>query len=400
MAEDWTRAILHVDMDAFYASVEQRDRPELCGSPVIVGGAAERRGVVSAASYEARAFGVQSAMPTARAQRLCPQAVFLPVRMDRYTEVSRQVHELFTRFTPVIERISVDEAFLDVTGCQRLLGPPARIGRDLKALVRAETGLTASVGAAPTRYVAKVASDLEKPDGLVVIPEDQVLERLAPLPVRRIWGVGRTAAARLGALGIETIGQLRAWPRATLVEHFGAAGAHLHDFARGIDPTPVHEGDPEKSVSNETTFATDVTSVEDLERTLLALSDSVATRVRAKGLTGRTVQLKVRYQDFTMVTRRITLPSPTCVASEIHATACRLLEDRTEAGTRPVRLIGVGLSGFDRTGQRQTSLFGALGAADPGRHESAERAADAIRKKLGPRAIGRGSSLLDHEPEG
>lgn len=395
MPDFWPRAILHVDMDAFYASVEQHDDPSLRGKPVIVGGSAEGRGVVSAASYEARAFGVHSAMPTARARRLCPGGVFLPVRMERYQEVSAEVHAVFAHFTPAIQPVSVDEAFLDITGCQRLFGRPPDIARALKDRVRDETGLTASVGVAPTRFVAKVASDLEKPDGLVVIPQDDVLGRLAPLGIERIWGVGHVGQERLHRLGIHTIADLRAWPEATLREHFGSGGADLYRLARGQDATPVVTREPEKSVSNENTFAHDIEELAQLLRALRQLSDKVGRRLRKKDLSGRVVQLKVRYDDFSTVTRRVTLPAPTCLGAEIFAAASDLLRSRTEAGTRPVRLIGVGVSHFRNADNQQGQLFGALGEDEPDRMERLERAADRIRDKLGDHSIGRGSNLSE-----
>jgi DNA polymerase-4 len=388
----WPRAILHVDMDAFYASVEQLDCPELRGKPVIVGGPKER-GVVSAASYEARAFGVHSAMPIGKARRLCPNGIFLPVRMKRYMEISSVIHELFYSFTPVVQPISCDEAFLDVTGSQRLFGSPPGIAAKIKTSIREQTGLTASVGVAASRFVAKIASELEKPDGLTVIAAEDTLERLAPLAVGRIWGVGAVLEKNLHKLGIETIGQLRGWPRETLLAKFGSAGESLYDLSRGIDLSEVHDRDPEKSVSNETTFAVDVMSLGELENTLLALSDKVAARLRKNDLRGKTVQMKLRYSDFSTVTRRLTLPHATCTGTEIFTSARELLRTRTEAGVRPVRLIGVGVSGFCEEAERQSSLFGSLETGDSEKAETFERAVDQIRKKLGSDAIGRASQM-------
>lgn len=400
----WPRAILHVDMDAFFASVEQLDNPDLHGKPVIVGGSLDGRGVVAAASYEARAFGVHSAMPTARAYRLCPRGVFLPGRMERYGEVSKVIHAIFARFTPLVRPLSVDEAFLDVTGCQRLFGPPAAIGRRLKETIRAETGLTASVGAAPTLFVAKVASDLEKPDGLVLIREEEVLDRLAPLPIRRIWGVGPKLAERLERLGVHTVEQLRAWPLDALVAKYGEMGGQLWRLARGIDPREIHDQgrEPEKSISNETTFAKDILDRAQLERILLRLADKVASRAREAGYRGRVVQLKLRYDDFGTVTRRVSLPTPTHLAREIHAAALRLLRERTEAGRRPARLIGVGIAHLVTAGPTQGGLFSAtdtsIDEAELQRTEALERATDEIRARLGRSAIGRASLLLQPDP--
>ncbi len=390
----WPRAIIHVDMDAFYASVEQLDNPELRDKPVVVGGSAKGRGVVCAASYAARKFGIHSAMPASRARRLCPHGIFLPVRMGRYTEVSKQVHEIFLEFTPMVQPVSVDEAFLDITGSQRLMGAPGSIARQLKQAVKARTGLTASVGVAPTRFAAKLASDLEKPDGLVVIPRDQIMSRLEPLPVSRIWGVGKVTAGKLSRLGIQTIGDLRTWPEQSLTEHFGNAGKSLWALAHGLDPSPVNTKTPEKSISNETTFPEDICSIPQLEHVLIRLSDKVARRLRTRNLRGRTIQLKLRYNDFTTITRRQTLPEPTCVGDMIFSIARRLLRERSEAGTRPARLIGVGVSGFDEQECRQMKLFTDQQTGRSTRREAVERTTDAICDKLGPKAIGRASSML------
>ncbi len=404
--KSWPRAILHVDMDAFFAAVEQLDHPEYRGKPVIIGGRAEHRGVVSTASYEARKFGVHSAMPTARAKALCPKGIFLPVRMHRYAEVSGIIHEIFTHYTPKVLPLSVDEAFLDITGSQRLFGPPRQLSMKLKQEILDSTGLTASVGVAPCLFVAKVASDLQKPDGLVLVPEEKVLDTLAPLPVGRIWGVGKVMQKHLNKLGIETISQLRSWPLKTLQENFGNTGDHLYNLARGIDDREVTEPDAEKSVSNETTFAEDVTKCAELEKTLLALADKVATRCRAADLAGRVVQIKLRYSDFSTVTRRITLATPVCTGQVLFRHGVKLLREKTEAGSRPVRLIGIGLSNFNAPPATQGDLFnshaesGKTSADETDRKsEKAERALDRIREKLGDDMIGRGSLLLEPDDE-
>lgn len=385
----WPRAVLHVDMDAFFASVEQLDDPRLRGRPVVVGGPAETRGVVAAASYEARKYGIHSAMAMSKALRLCPHAVRVSPRGDRYAEISDLVHAVFERYSPAVQPVSIDEAFLDVTGCQRLFGEPAEIASAIKTDIRRETGLTASVGVAPCRFVAKIASDLEKPDGLVVIPEAEVLSRLAPLAVGKMWGVGRVTAEKLRKLGVETIGELRQWPAETLREHFGSAGDSLHSLARGLDPTPVCDGGSEKSISNENTFARDVTSLPELECELLRLADKVAERARRRGYRGGVAHLKVRYEDFSTVTRQARLPSPTCTGDEIYRAARTLLRQKTEAGARPVRLIGVGISALSSAADRQASLFEPGG----GRREELDRAADAVRDKFGDDLIGRASTL-------
>ncbi|MDR0363342.1 MAG: DNA polymerase IV, partial [Planctomycetota bacterium] len=386
----WKRAILHVDMDAFYASVEQLDNPEYRGKPVLVGGAADSRGVVSAASYEARPYGARSAMPMAKAIRLCPHAIIVtPPRMNRYREISDIIFAIFGRVTPLVQPVSLDEAFLDVTGCQRLHGDPVTIARRIRLSIKRETGLTASVGVASCRFVAKIASDLNKPDGLAVIPENEMLERLAPLSVSRIWGVGPVTGGKLERLGVKTIGQLREWPEDALVNALGQAGADLFRLARGIDDSSVRPDEEEKSISHETTFAKDIVDRDELETVLLGLAEKVACRLRRHALSGRVVLLKLRYDDFTMVTRRKTLHSPTCLAVTVSKVGVELLRERTEAGTRPVRLLGVGVSGFaDKGGQG--GLFRNEAEDDP-RVERLERTADRIREKLGKAAIQRAS---------
>jgi DNA polymerase-4 len=377
-------------MDAFYASVEQLDNPEYRGKPVLVGGAADSRGVVSAASYEARPYGARSAMPMAKAIRLCPHAIIVtPPRMNRYREISDIIFAIFGRVTPLVQPVSLDEAFLDVTGCQRLHGDPVTIARRIRLSIKRETGLTASVGVASCRFVAKIASDLNKPDGLAVIPENEMLERLAPLSVSRIWGVGPVTGGKLERLGVKTIGQLREWPEDALVNALGQAGADLFRLARGIDDSSVRPDEEEKSISHETTFAKDIVDRDELETVLLGLAEKVACRLRRHALSGRVVLLKLRYDDFTMVTRRKTLHSPTCLAVTVSKVGVELLRERTEAGTRPVRLLGVGVSGFaDKGGQG--GLFRNEAEDDP-RVERLERTADRIREKLGKAAIQRAS---------
>ena len=289
--------ILHVDMDAFYASVEQRDRPELRGQPVIVGGIAGR-GVVSAASYEARKFGVHSAMPMVTARRLCPHGVFLPVRMKHYAQVSRQIRDIFLTFMPLVEPLSLDEAFLDVRGCEGRFGATPEIGRAIKEQIRAETGLTASVGVAANKFLAKLASDHGKPGGFVVLPPEQVTDFLAPLPVGRIWGVGKKAEQRLHALGVRTIGQLAALPEGVLIDHFGEAGRNIGQLTRGQDDRSVMPDREAKSVSTETTFARDIGDRDVLRACLLDLVDHLASRLRQSGLHARTVDVKIRSSDF------------------------------------------------------------------------------------------------------
>lgn len=389
----WDRAILHVDMDAFYASVEQLDNPEYRGKPVIVGGSPQSRGVVSAASYEARPYGVRSAMPMTRAVRLCPHAVFLHPRMKRYAEVSSVVFNIFSRVTPLVQPVSLDEAFLDVTGCQRLHGDPITIAKRIRASIKRETGLTASVGVASCRFVAKIASDMDKPDGLTVIPEEDMFARLDPMPVSRIWGVGPVTNKKLESMGINTIGQLRQWPLDALEGALGQHGVDLHLLANGHDDSEVSPDDEEKSLSHEHTFSVDILDMETLESVLLEQAEKVATRLRKHELAGRTICLKLRYNDFSTVTRRKSQSEATCLADTIYLEARSLLHGRTEAGKRPVRLIGVGVSGLTRQTDVQKSLF-AGGTTQQKKKERLERTADSIRAKLGKNAIGRASVKL------
>jgi DNA polymerase-4 len=382
--------ILHVDMDAFYASVEQRDRPELRGRPVIVGGIGPR-GVVSAASYEARTFGVHSAMPIVTARRLCPHGVFLPVRMRHYAAIAHQLRDIFLSFTPLVEPLSLDEAFLDVHGCQGLFGPAPEIARAVKARVRAETGLVASVGVAPNKFLAKLAGDLGKPDGCVVLPAERVAEFLAPLPVGRVWGVGARGEKRLHALGVRTVGELAALPERLLVEHFGEAGRQVWHLANGRDDRAVVPDREAKSVSTETTFAQDVGDREALRAWLLDLVDHLAGRLRQHGLRARTVDLKVRSSDFRTRTRSMSVAEPTDLTDAIWRAARELLERAVTAEVLPLRLLGVGATNLVRDAAVQGDLFD---EAERRRRAALDRTVDAIRHQLGPGAIRRGS-LLD-----
>jgi len=389
--------ILHVDMDAFYASVEQRDRPELGGRPVIVGGIPRERGVVAAASYEARRFGVHSAMPAATAVRLCPQGVFLRPRIDHYAAISGQIQEIFRRFTPLVEPLSLDEAFLDVRGSVRLFGSEEEIARRIKSVIREELRLVASVGVAPNKFLAKIASDLEKPDGLVVVRSGQEQAFLDPLPVGRLWGVGKVGCRAFESLGIRTIGQLRALPRETLVNRFGAPGEQIWRLARGIDDRPVVPEHQAKSLSHETTFECDVSDRQVLRSWLLDLVEQVGRRVRACGLKGRTVGMKVRYSDFRTVTRAETLGEPTDLTSEIWRAAVGLFENRLPAALPPVRLLGVSLTGLDASAERQALLFN---REERTRQSRLDRVTDQIQDRFGQSAIGRAAAIRrEHNKE-
>jgi len=379
--------ILHVDLDAFFAAVEQRDRPELRGKPVIVGGDPGARGVVSTASYEARVFGVHSAMPLRTAAALCPGGVFLPVDGAKYRRESRRVMEILGRFTSLLEQVSIDEAFLDVAGSEALFGAPEAIARRIKAAVREEIGLTASVGVATTKLVAKVASDLRKPDGLVVVQPGEEAAFLAPLPITRLWGVGEQTRAALAEHGVRTIGDLAALPVDVLVRRLGAHGATLHERALGIDPSPVTGEVAAKSVSHEHTFDVDTADREVIERTLLALAEGVASRLRAGGVRASTVTVKVRDSTFHTVSRQRTLPEPTDLADPIFRTALDLV--RPEVRGRRVRLLGVGTHGLGEPAQ-----MGLFATEDP-RRRAAVEAQDEIRRKYGSRALTRARLLGD-----
>ena len=390
------RIIAHVDMDSFFTAVEVLDDPALAGRPVIVGAdpkGGAGRGVVSAASYEARRFGVHSAMPISQAYRLCPQGVFLPGRMRRYSELSRQVMAVLETFTPLVEQVSVDEAFLDLTGCRRLLGAPREMGQAIKRLIKQRTALTASVGIGPNKLVAKVASDLEKPDGLVLVETRQAAAFLRDLPIRRLWGVGPKTEQQLGALGVRTIGDLAALPPEMLELRFGEYGQDLHQRANGIDDDPVCLEREEKSLGRETTFDQDTADQRRLTATLLGLCDEVAARLRRHGLAGRTITLKLRYQGFETHTFRRTLAADLDETAALFAIAKRLFGDHYTAA-RKVRLIGVTVSNFGGGG-RQAELFDPPPAVRRKR-ASVEQAVDVVRGKYGNRALVRGS-VLDNE---
>ncbi|GGR81242.1 DNA polymerase IV [Micromonospora fulviviridis] len=387
-ADDTGCPILHVDMDAFFASVEVRRRPELRGRPVVVGGIGPR-GVVSSASYEARRFGVRSAMPTARARALCPQAVYLPPDFTAYSAASRAVMRIFRDVTPLVEPLSLDEAFLDVAGARRLFGAPTEIARLIRRRVAEEQDLTCSVGVAPSKFVAKLGSTRAKPDGLLVVPATRVLEFLHPLPVAALWGVGERSAEALRRLGLHTVGDLAEAPPGLLRRAVGEASAgHLHELAWGRDPRRVSPEHVEKSIGAEVTFDTDVTDPAEIRRALLALAEKAGARLRAAGQVGRTVSLKVRLADFRTVSRSRTLGVPTDTAREMFDTAWALWT--ALAPGEPVRLVGVrmeGLAAAEETPQQLT-----LGAPERGWRE-AEAAADAAAARFGRSVIGPASLL-------
>ena len=389
------RVIAHADMDAFYASVEQLDNPALRGRPVIVGGRSNR-GVVTSASYEARRYGVRSAMPTVQARRLCPNGLFVPGRMDRYVEVSRAVRSVFESFSPVVEPLSLDEAFIDLTGSERLLGPPLDVGRAMKRRMREETGLVVSVGIAPTKMAAKILSDMSKPDGLLYLGAEYVTEFLAPLPVERLWGVGRVTLKKMHAAGIHTIGELAACEPALLKAHFGSFGAHLHELANGIDPRPVIPDWQRKSYGEESTFPRDLERASlELRRILIAHGEALGRRLRSDRVRARTVTLKLKLARplgegrYPVLTRSFSLERPTDDGVEISNVALALL-DRVREPDR-IRLAGIHVHNLERSEPRQMGLFEAS-AAHPrdSKRERLNQALDSLAKRFGEETVTRG----------
>ncbi|NLK09029.1 MAG: DNA polymerase IV [Firmicutes bacterium] len=332
--------IMHVDMDSFFASVEQRDHPELRGKPVIIGGRKDsRRGVVSTCSYEARKFGVHSAMPIGQAVRLCPDGIFLPGNHDKYEKISKEIRQVFAKFSPVVENLSIDEAFLDMTGCEHLHRSLPAMGNAVKQAIYDAVQLSASVGIAPNKFVAKLASDYRKPDGLTIIALEQIKDWLAPMPVTNIWGIGEKTAEILAAWQIHTIQELRHCSKTQLIQYFGKHGRNLYWLARGVDHRAVEPDTEAKSMGKETTFRENVTDTAVLRQVLAKLVALVGARLRKNGLWARTITIKLRYSDFTTITRSSSLPQPINSDDTIFETADRLL--KKNRGTAPVRLIGV-----------------------------------------------------------
>jgi nucleotidyltransferase/DNA polymerase involved in DNA repair len=389
-------AILHIDMDAFYAAVEVRDHPELRGKPVVIGSPPDKRGVVSTASYEARQFGIRSAMPSRTAGKLCPHAVFLPVRMARYLEVSEQVMAIIESFTPIYEQLSVDEAFLDVAGVLRRWKTGEAVAIALKQRIRKQTGLTASVGVAPNKFLAKLASDLKKPDGLFVVPDepDAIARFLAALPVSRIWGVGKVTEKRLHECGLRTIGDVQRIPRGTLASYVGEALAvHMQELAWGRDDRPVVTEHQAKSISSETTFDEDCTDAQVVRQVLVEQVEQVGRRLRRDGRKARVGHIRIRYEDFSTITRQQAFARPTHADRDLLRCATLLWE--REHAARPVRLIGFGVSGLDGEEPLQGELNLGPFTREPelGKVERLDTVVDTLREQFGRDALKRGSAL-------
>ena len=377
-----TPAILHVDMDAFYASVEMRDEPSLRGLPVCVGGPSDKRGVIAAASYEAREFGVHSAMPTAQAKRLCPDLVLLPANFDKYTSVSREIMSIFHRYTPIVEPLSLDEAFLDLSGTERLFGDAIDVGHRIKDDIKREVALVASIGVAPSKFLAKLASDLDKPDGFRVIEESEIRTVLDPLPVSKIFGVGPRTAKRLESLGVTTVGDLATRSRPDVLKEFGASGAWIHDLANGIDTRRVSPNRVEKSHGMERTFAEDISDLEELRLFLYEFCEEVSYDLRNRGLRGRTITLKARYWNFKTVTRSKTVDVPINGGKRIYGVARELFN---RIPTAPLRLLGVQVSNLsDVRAPIQTGLFNHPDPTRPTAPDSrTTEALDKLRRRFG-----------------
>jgi DNA polymerase-4 len=378
--------ILHIDMDAFYASVEQLDNPQLKNKCVIVGGTSNR-GVVSAASYEARQFGVRSAMPIYQAKQKCPHGIFVPPRMERYQAVSKKIMAVLRDFSPLVEPVSIDEAYVDITGCQRLFGEPQEIAWEIKRKIKETVNLTCSIGIAPNKFLAKIASDMQKPDGLTLITPDKVAAFVDSLPMNKVPGVGNKMQHQLELLGIVTLGDVQRLPQKTLQRHLGKFGVRLRTLSAGADDSPVTPHAAHKSISSERTLAADTRDRELLKRCLLSQSAEVARQLRQAGVLAKTITLKIKDADFKTFTRRTTIAIPCQSSKTIYEQAARLLDEYKI--TKKIRLIGVGTSGFSPiTASVQMGLFEHGQEAD-GDWEKVDKTLDAIRIKFGKDVVGR-----------
>ena len=383
---------MHVDMDAFFASVEQEDNPELKRKPVIVGGVyLSNRGVVSTASYEARKYGVHSAMPIIKAKQLCPNGIYLPGRHRRYEEISQQIFAIFRSYTPVVEKLSIDEAFLDLTGCHRLFGSSREIGEMIKKEIKNKTGLVASIGIAPNKFIAKLASTLDKPNGFMIIDEEEVNEVIDPLPISKMWGVGDKTEKKLRDIGIKTIGMLKSLSLHELTNMFGKFGQNLYYLSRGIDQREIEAESETKSISQEETFSSNLSDDERIHAALMKLVEKVTRRLRKKNLRGSTIFIKIRYNDFSTYTRRKTLNQTVNQTDIVFTIAKKLIHDNNLT-KKPVRLLGIGISNLTDEKSKQLSLF-----ADDSNKNKLTNTIDKIRDKYGEGSVKRGIELLDQD---
>ena len=381
--------IIHVDMDAFYASVEIRDNPSLAGKPVVVGGSVAGRGVIAAASYEARKFGVHSAMSSKVALRKCPDLVFVKGRMEHYAAISRQIRGIFFNFTSLVEPLSLDEAFLDVGGCERLFGDALTIATAIKKQILDETGLVASAGVAPNKYLAKIASDYDKPDGLTFVDPDNIQDFLDPLPITRVWGIGPATEQKFSRLGVSNVRQLRMLSLEVLQNELGINGDHFYRLSRGIDDRAVVPDRVAKSVSHEKTFPTDIFDNDVLLAWLLELTDQVGRRMRRNEIFAKTIKLKFRYDDFETLVRNKSI-SPTNTTQTLFETAAELMAGIHRNPQRGVRLIGMGVSNLSRPAPVQLTLFD---QEEKDKQSRVDHLSDAIRDKFGAAKLHRGTNL-------
>jgi len=384
--------IIHIDMDAFFAAVEQRDNPQYINKPVIIGADPRKgrgRGVVSAASYEARVFGIHSALPISQAYKKCPQGVFLPVDMPRYIAVSKSIMSLFADYTPHVEAISLDEAFLDMRGGSRLFGSCESVGREIKLRIREEHGLNASVGIAPSKMLAKIASDIDKPDGFVLVKPSDIHTFLDPLPIKKIWGIGSKTGEKLQQLGVFDIGQLRKISLEILVNIFGKSGRNLYNNARGIDNSPVKSGRIVKSISNESTFSSDQFDADIIHTTIISLSEKVGYRLRKKKMSAKTINIKIRFADFTTSSRSKTVIQPIRLGDDIRKIVLELFQYYNN-DRRAIRLIGVGVGQLQSENETQVSLFD----EEDMLVSKVSQTVDQIKKKFGESIIAKGAMFL------
>jgi len=388
------RIILHIDMDAFFAAIEELDHPEYRGKPVVVGAdpkGGKGRGVVSTCNYEARKYGIHSALPISQAYKKCPFAIYVPPRMDRYVECSRKLFSILNEFTPKVEPISVDEAFMDITGCTRLLGTPEEIAKKIKTCIAERLQLTASIGIAPNKFIAKIASDLEKPDGLVIVQPEGIIDFLHPLQISKMWGVGKKTEVKLKAMGIHSIGDLAKLPQEIVVKKFGKGGLHFWTLANGIDDREVERDHTVKSVSLENTFMEDVDDEKTIENTIFSIADNLSRVLRNKQLKGKTVTLKIRLQDFSTFTRAHSYGS-FFDSSQLIGETCLKLYHNFDKKSKKVRLLGIAVSNLNSQAKEQLGLFETREKSD----DKIDKVIDLVQNKFGPDLIKKASLMGEH----